>query len=330
MASGWGRLLWGVALVGSSITPGRFVDVRAAMASAPLPDPSPECVAIDQSSMVHVFDTGALPGPLHYVNDHTVVQAPDGAWHLFGIFHAEPMGDDTEIELVHAVAQEPEPSRWERGSFEMAGIALRAERRIGETHLWAPQVIGAEGRWVMVYQSGGADDYRAAIRLAESDDLARWRRVGAAPLFEDFCAARDPMLVRHDGAWVLYYTRCDSIARKTSGVAYRVSRDLVHWTEPRMALALGALPATSNSAYTESPFVFERGGYHYLSVSAYPIAWDATLLFRSRSPTSFPDAPISRLRAHAAEWIFDRRGRPFLTHAGPGQRGVWMSAVDGI
>ena len=40
---------------------------------------------------------------------------------------------------------------------------------------------------MMVYQGGGADDYHAAIRLAESDDLYRWTRVGHVPLFEDFC-----------------------------------------------------------------------------------------------------------------------------------------------
>jgi hypothetical protein len=181
----------------------------------------------------------------------------------------------------------------------------------------------------MIYQGGGPDDYRASIRLAESDDLYRWTRVGDLPLFEDFCVARDPMLVRRDDLWAVYYTRCDSTERKASGVAYRVSHDLVRWSEPRMVLTLPETPPTSNSAFTESPFVFERGGYWYMSVDAYPLAWDATLVYRSRAPFAFPEEPFTRMRAHAAEWVFEGE-RVWLTHAGPGQRGVWISRVTGL
>lgn len=295
-------------------------------------DPTASCSVVEQGAMKHVFDTRSLAGGPYYVNDHTLVQHPDGAWHLFGIFHTEPMGDDTEVELIHAVSPQRDPATWGVGSFEAAAepyrIALRAERSIGETHLWAPHVVAHEGRWLMVYQGGGADDYHASIRLAESDDLYRWSRVGHVPLFEDFCAARDPMLVRREGAWALYYSRCDSITRKRSGVAYRLSSDLAHWSEPRMALTIDSSPATSNAAYAESPFVFERGGFFWLSVSAYPLAWDATLVYRSRVPSVFPDAPTTRLRAHAAEWVIGERGEALLTHAGPGQRGVWISPVD--
>jgi len=302
-----------------------------AAAGPPAGDPRAASRVIEQGAMVHVFDTTSLPDGPHYVNDHTLVQGPDGTWHLFGIFHREPMGDDTEVELIHAIAGEPDPQRWGPGSFEPAPapytIALRADRAIGETHAWAPHVVAENGRYWMVYQGGGTDDYHASIRLAESDDLYRWTRVTSVPLFEDFCEARDPMLLRRDGAWALFYTRCDGIPRKASGVAFRISHDLATWSEPTMAMTLAA-PATSNSAYTESPFVFEQGGFFYLSVTAYPEGWDRTTLYRSRTPYSFPDTPFSYLRAHAAEWVFTRGGaRAYVTHAGPGQRGVWLSRV---
>lgn len=300
------------------------------------PDPSAACVPLAEGEMVHVFDTSGVPGGPFYVNDHTLVQARDGAWHLFGIFHAEPMGDDTEVELIHAVTDEREPGRWREGSFHVAAgdaaVALRADASIGETHLWAPHVVraddGSADRWLMIYQGGGTDADRASFRLAESDDLAHWSRVAPEPLFEDFCVARDPMLVRRDDVWSLYYTRCESPSRRVSGVAHRTSRDLVHWSEPTMALSLGESTAMPNSGFTESPFVFDRGGATWLSVTSYPLGWDATFVYRSRAPFAFPDAPIARLRAHAAEWVFDRRGRAFVTHAGPGQRGVWAAPVD--
>ncbi len=285
--------------------------------------------------MVHVFDTSPLPGGPHYVNDHTLIRAADGSWHLFGIFHEEPMGPDTEDDFIHAVAMEPDPAKWEEGTFQAATapftIALRADRAIGETHIWAPHVLAVDGRYVMIYQGGGHDSDRASMRLAESDDLYRWTRVSDVPLFEDICVARDPMLTRRDNAWVLYYTRCDSTSRRLSGVAYRLSRNLVHWSEPRMVLTLEDTPAMGNSGYTESPFVFERGSYYYLSFTAYPVSWDATMVYRSPAPFAFPNAAFTRLRAHAGEWLTSADGRrTLLTHAGPGQRGVWISTVDGL
>ena len=312
-------------------------------------DPLAHSQIIEQGPMVHVFDTTSLEGGPYYVNDHSLVQARDGSWHLFGIFHREPMApDDSETELVHAVNGERDPARWAEHPFDVAPppnrIALRADRSVGETHLWAPHVIAVDGRYVMAYQAGGRDDDHASIRLAESDDLYRWTRVGKL-LFEDFCEARDPMLSdlrelvsrdsrdleRRDASWALYYTRCEALTHKVSGVAYRVSRDLVHWSDARMIFTAPGAEATSNSAYTESPFVFERGGNHYLSVTAYPVAWDATFVYRSPAPFAFAEAPFTRLRAHAAEWVFAPGGRgTWLTHAGPGQRGVWMSTIDGL
>jgi hypothetical protein len=279
-------------------------------------------------------DPGGVAGGPYYVNDHTFVRGPDGAWHLFGIFHHEPIGDDSEFELIHAVAPEPDPARWDAGAFEPAAppytVALQSDGTVGETHLWAPHVIAAEGRYFMIYQGGGPAD-RASMRLAESDDLYRWVRTGSVPLFEDICVARDPMVVRRDNAWVLYYTRCDSTARRVSGVAYRVSKNLVDWSEPHMVLTLEGTPPMANSGFTESPFVFERNGYYYLSVTPYPVAWDATFVYRSPAPFAFPSVPYTRLRAHAAEWVSSADGASmFVSHAGPGQSGVWLAPVPAL
>ena len=341
MASRWGRVAWiGALVVLVGLSRRKPQEALAGAAPPPSPpsadhvDPTKTGTVVEQGAMVHVFDTTSVAGASYYVNDHTLIQGRDGEWHLFGIFNEEPMRDDLEVDFVHAVAVEKDPARWREGSFEVAEepyrIALHADRTLGERHAWAPHVVNWDGRYMMVYQAGGPDDDHASIRLAESDDLYRWTRVGRVPLFEDFCVARDPMLVRREGAWALYYTRCDSITGRHSGVAYRLSHDLVHWSEARMALSLEHATPMANSAYTESPFVFERGGSYWLSVSAYPLAWDATLLYRSSVPSSFPDVPYTRLRARAAEWVFGRRGELWLTHAGPGQRGVWMSRVDGI
>jgi len=333
MASRWGRVAF-LGLVLVSQAP-RAPSARASAVAPALPvapaDPDSLSIPVTQGPMVHVFDTTPLGAT--YVNDHTLVQGPDGSWHLFGIFHEEPMGPDTERDLIHAIAREPDPAKWTTEAFVPAEepwrIALRADPDRGETHAWAPHVVRGDDRWVMAYQGGGRDGDRASMRLAESDDLLSWTRTADVPLFEDICVARDPMLVREGGVWALYYTRCLSTERRVSGVAVRLSRDLARWTEPRMVLTLGDTPEMPNSGFTESPFVMERGGLRFLSVSAYPIAWDATLVFRSRAPFAFPSDPVTRLRSHAGEWIA-RGSRLWLTHAGPGQRGVWISEVWGI
>jgi hypothetical protein len=121
---------------------------------------------------------------------------------------------------------------------------------------------------------------------------------------------------------------------KKSGVAYRTTDDGVVWSKPALALTLAMSRPMGNSGYTESPFVFHRGNYWYLSVTAYPVDWAATFLFRSDSSFHFDDTPVARLDAQAAEWIAadgDLEHSPlFLTHAGPGQEGVWIKPVEGL
>ncbi len=342
MASSWGPALrvFGCLFLTALLAPHRF-EAPEAIASAEAPllpaepfDPSSISKVVEQDYRYRIFDTASVEGEASYVNDHSFVQAHDGSWHLFGIFHREPaIGGHDEVDFIHAFTKERDPAKWTEGEFQPVPapytFALRTDRTIGETHLWAPHVVAADGRYWMVYQSGGAKDDRAQIRLAESDDLYRWTRVGDAPLFEDICVARDPMLVRRESIWTMHYTRCDSATKRASGVAYRQSRDLLHWSEPHMLLTLSDQPPTSNSAYTESPFVFEHDGYFYLSVTSYPVEWDATFLFRSPAPYAFPSAPFTRLRAHAAEWLISG-DRIWMTHAGSGQRGVWMAPITGL
>ncbi len=135
-------------------------------------------------------------------------------------------------------------------------------------------------------------------------------------------------MLRKNGAWwTLYYTRCNSARDRRSGVAYRTSIDLRSWSAPAMALTLENTPAMFNSGYTESPFVLERNGWYYLTLTSYTVAYDATFVYCSRSPFHFRQPPVARLSAHAAEWIFTGSGQAFMTHCGPGQGGVGVAPM---
>jgi hypothetical protein len=292
--------------------------------------------AVTQGPRVQILDTSNLPEGPHYVNDHSLLRLADGRWILTGIFHRDGRyeGRD-ERDFVLATAPASEPSQWYASpapSFTVTPQRLALRAAADEPWIWAPHMVrDDDGSLVMIYHAGAVDPNRAAFHLARSRDGMTWTREGGT-LFEDICVARDPMLMRLGPTWVVYYTRCASRRSQESGVAYRVSVDLHNWSKPRMALTLPT--ARFDSGHTESPFVFHRRGWFYLTVTSYPVAWDATFVYRSRSPLSFPAEPIARLSAHAAEWVAEggdfESGRLFFTHAGPGQGGVWMSELLGL
>lgn len=291
---------------------------------------------LTQGPRVEILDTAHLPEGPHYVNDHSLIRLDDGRWILTGIYHREgPYEARDERAFVLASAPDSEPSQWYEAaepSFSVSSrrVALRAAE--DEPWIWAPHMARDDDEsLVMIYHAGALAPDRAAFHLARSHDGVTWTREGGT-LFEDLCVARDPMLLRLGPSWIVYYTRCASKGSRQSGVAYRTSTDLLRWSPPAMALTLDV--ERFDSGHTESPFVFHRQGWFYLTVTSYPVASDATFVYRSRSPLLFPPEPIARLSAHAAEWVAEggdfESGRLFFTHAGPGRGGVWMSELFGL
>ncbi|WP_437928726.1 DUF2961 domain-containing protein [Sorangium sp. So ce291] len=292
----------------------------------------PPAPRLTQGPAVKIFDAGSLPGGPFYVNDHSMMKLPDGRWMLTGIFHTESYHPGDERAFVLATAPGPGPARWVEAtspSFALAPERFSTRALADERWIWAPHVVrDRDGRLNMIFHVGTPDPDRSGFRLARSSDGFTWTRQGGT-LFEDICVARDPMLVRLGDLWVVYYTRCASLESRRSGVAHRTSLDLVDWSPPAMALTLGPETAMPNSGHTESPFVFERDGWFYLTVTSYPVHDEATFVYRSRSPFAFPPSPVARLRAHAAEWV-EEAGRLFFTHAGPGRGGVFLQELFGL
>jgi len=312
--------------------------ILAAPPLALMPDAAQneEPLSLEMGPFVKILDTSDLPEGPHYVNDHSLLRLPDGRWLLTGIFHREPSNGFDEREFIHATAPASEPSSWYASPtpfFHLSPQRLALSAAEDEPWIWAPHLVrDNDGSLVMIYHAGMLDPDPARFHLARSrDGGATWTREGGT-LFEDFCVARDPMLLRLGASWVVYYTRCDTKASQHSGIAYRLSPDLRSFGEPSMALTLPV--ARFDSGHTESPFIFHRRGWFYLTVTSYPVAWDATFVYRSRSPFHFPPEPVARLTAHAAEWVAEgddfESGRLFFTHAGPGQGGVWMRELFGL
>lgn len=305
---------------------------------------------------MQICNSKDLPDGPHYINDHTLVQhtadtGGDGSWHLFGIFHHEPADPEHEIHFVHAVAAEPDPSKWVNTSFVIpppgspVRYALTAQPQLNETHIWAPHVLRdeANGVWVMVFQASnyGGNNNAAQIKLAVSKDLYTWTRHPKSFQFTDICVARDPKLVQHaPGQWTIYYTRCNNVTGELSGVGYRTTGDILgdDWSEPQMALVLPAslgkpFSPSFNSAASESPFVFQRGTMWYLSICAPPVSYKTTLLFASPDPHHFDPSAVATFDAHCAEWVEppvaggSAGGPAWMTSAGWAQGGVYLSPM---
>lgn len=283
-----------------------------------------------------IYDPSVGEGEAWYINDHCFIRGEDGLWHMFGITRQEPSMPREERNLAHATSPDLLAPQWEKQPF-----ALSADfDNHGEVHLWAPHVVRHDGLYYMYYCAGAAratrdeidhEGYR--IHLAVSPDLWTWTRHEANPMLRDGFHARDPMILRHDGQWVMYYTATSEPAGGNHIVAACTSDDLVNWTGRRTVFTHERKGRYGGP--TESPFVVKRGDWYYLFIGPshgeeLP-GWDpyrTTDVYRSRDPLNFEGAPmVGRVQSHAAEVVQDTDGSWYVSHCGWGQGGLFLAPL---
>lgn len=260
-------------------------------------------------------------------NDHTLLRGPDGLWHAFGITHPTPPGyrpddratfvdvHDGEWQFFHAIS----PAARLKDSLRTASWrdlpkVLASPTRPGDTRpIYAPFIVPHGGAYHMLFGP-------MPMRVSRSRDLHSW----SAPeiLFEDEPGARDPHVLRHDGRYLLTYTRDDAVAQRTSD-------DLVHWSPARIVFHM------RRSGSPESPVLVHRDGAFYL----FWCLWDGsdlvngaydhrTQVYRSADPTDFDRAElVAGLQAHAPEVIEDEDGDWFISSAEWPRRGVSIAPL---
>jgi hypothetical protein len=279
---------------------------------------------VTDSTYTKIYDA-SRNGVAYYINDHCFIRDGSGTWHLFGITDTEPPHSGGEQTFAHATA----PTL--NGPWTRQPDALTASAAYGETYLWAPHVVQSGGVYYMFYAGGGSDSTNTAINLATSTDLFNWTRRPQGPLFRDGNLARDPMVVRVGTQWVMYYTATDPVSGGTNLVAYRTSSDLVNWSSRYVAFAG---PATSGMGpTTESPFVVPYNGAWYLFTGPRGTVDAANnpgaTVYRSTDPFHFNETDrVGHLRAHAPEIVQDTDGAWYVSHAGWGEGGVWLSRLN--
>jgi beta-fructofuranosidase len=271
-----------------------------------------------------VYDPSIGESEPWYVNDHTFVRDRVGVWHLIGITHAEPMAPHDETHFAHATA----PAL--HGPWTKHPFALTADPDAGETHLWAPHVVAHDDRYWMFYCGGGVDETAYRIHLAVSEDCWAWTRHSANPLVADGFHARDPMILRVDDRWVLYYTATTAPSGGHFVVKAVESDDLLAWTEPRVVYTDAR--AGTFGGTTESPFVVARDGRYYLFIGPdwgmNVTSYRTTRVLASDDPFHFEaSGRVGTIASHAAEVVVDDDGTWWISHCGWSMGGVYLAPL---
>lgn len=202
---------------------------------------------------------------------------------------------------------------------------LTSEASKGESHFWAPHVIKVDDTYYMYYCAGsieGHDKYR--IHLATSKDLYTWKKHPENPMVIDGFDARDPMVLRINNEWVMYYTCNTAPDGGNHCVAAVHSDDLIHWSNKQIVFVD---PETGTYAGPcESPFVVKLENWYFLFIGPRRDYSD-TDVFASKDPFDFHiENKVGNIKSHAAE-IIQIDDRYYITRCGWGQGGVYLAPL---
>jgi len=265
-----------------------------------------------------IYGSTSDSGRSHSINDHCFIRGPDGLWHFFGIGGWSGFAHGTAERLL----QKP----WERqpSPFPVEWDQWR------EVHLWAPHVV-KDDTYYMFYCAGGKDGATFRMHLATSPELRNWTKHPENPLFVDGFDGRDPMVLRVGNQWVMYYCANSAPTGGNHVVACRVSDDLIHWSERRIAFVDPGRHKAGGP--TESPFVVRRGNSYYLFIGPRQ-GYVGTDVFASKDPFRwYLEDRVGHIDSHAAEVIRDELGRWFVSHSGVDQGGLYLAPLhwnDGL
>ena len=267
----------------------------------------------------HIYDPSIGEKENWYINDHCMIHDGD-IWHMFGITHEEPANPLEEKVFAHAVSRGLTSPMWEKKPH-----VLKYSPNDGESHVWAPHVIKYNDLYYMYYCAGGPDNEHYRIHLATSSDLYEWKRSDANPLVVDGYDARDPMILRVNNEWVMYYTATSTPSGGNHLVACVTSTDLVHWGNKRIVYT--DPKAGTYGGPAESPFVVFEGGYYFLFIGSRD-SYSDTHVFASKDPFSFKyEEEVGTIASHALEVVIGLDGKYYATRAGWGEGGLYIAPL---
>jgi len=279
-------------------------------------------MTIETGAFQRIYDPSVGQPESWYINDHCFIQDEAGLWHMFGITQMEPAKPLEEVFFAHATSRDLLAPQWKRQAH-----VLTADASWHETHVWAPHIIQHEGLYYMYYCAGGEDHAHYRIHLATSPDLWTWTRHPANPMVMDGFDGRDPMILRADGKWIMYYTANSTPEGGNHVVVGVTSDDLISWGNKQVVFTH---PKTGTyGGPTESPFVVNRNGKYYLFVCTNE-PYNTSSVFESESPYAWSiENEVGTFPSHASEVVQDPNdGKWYLSRAGWGQGGLYLATMS--
>ena len=256
------------------------------------------------------------PDP-HSLNDHCIFQDSGGLFHLLAIDGGAPW--QFHNSLAHGVGEDLKTPMVRHPDVLHAVLP--------ECTIWAPFGVPHQGKVYLFYtdahycESGPLDLFAMNLATASLADPFHWEKQGT--LFWERGYSRDPHVIWEAGAgqWVMYFNRKIEyrILCGRTAVSYKVSRDLVDWSEETWD-AISDVPDTQiYPGAAESPqVVFYRGSWYlFFTHPVFFEDYNATFVFRSEEPYDFGSfyEPVAKLYTHAPE-VFSVSGQWYITHAG--------------
>lgn len=254
--------------------------------------------------------------------DFGVWQAADGTWQLWSCIRNTDYPGHTRV--FHGWEGESITST----DWEPKGIMMESDPGLGEPlgGLQAPHVVRLEDRFLMAY-----GDW-TNICFAESRDGKSFERIiqpgGRTGVFSEgeLANARDPMMIRIDGLWHLYYTAI------TAGKGYghaRLSEDLENWSNSIVVSYGGKVG--DNPWHNECPHVVEvePGEFVYFRNQFYG-GGNLNWVYHSNNPLNFgidhDDHLVGRLQIAAPE-IVEHDGRYYIATLTPELDGIRIARL---
>jgi len=261
-----------------------------------------------------------------YINDHTVYQDSNGDWRLVGITSHSDGDFNAERQFAVGVSPDFPPQDEMREEGALADFGELA---------WAPHVIAHQGEYHIFWSPHELHQMRSPDGIVWGDHRVTMQ----APYHIFF---RDPMVLQvAENQWLLYTTARGAYF---SQIDIYQSFDLREWQYIRSALG-SSWGSERNSPFSsmESPFVTERQGHYYLSLTynndsffwpgvlmlfkIWPdrASYNQTLVFHSNNPYDFGvyrglgNSPslLTQLDAHAPEIIYQpEQDAWYITTAG--------------
>jgi hypothetical protein len=270
-------------------------------------------------------DLGRYATPNQQVVDFAIWQASDGTWQLWSCIR------NTKAPGATRLFYRWEGSTLEQPDWRPLGIAQMTDKTAGEWEgsLQAPHVVKSGSSWYMLYGSGG----KIFLQISkEGKRFTRWKdRAGRSWVFGeqqgDGPRQRDPMVLRANGRWYVYYTGNPN----NQGVVYgRTSMSLTDWSAP-MVVAFGGRAGTGPASAECPHAVFRHGRFYLFRTQRY--GRDAqTMVYRSSDPMMFGINQDERYYVStlpvAAPEVVRYRGQDFLGFLDPSLHGIRLARLD--